>query len=93
MSIEAMTVNELIAALEKLRDVGVSNGLGERVIDRDSRVFLINPKADDAHWITPIQVVDYDCYHEDGPWVVELRCNGDYSLEDSERLSFWLDGE
>lgn len=88
-----MTVNELIDALIKLRNVGVSNGAGERVIDGNSTVVLTNRQAPDDYWLVPLQVIDVDCFHPDGSWIVELSMNRDYNIQDSDRFFSWLDGE
>lgn len=92
MSIKALTVNELIHTLEQIRDKGITNGVGERVLGGDSSIMMVNHHASDDYWITPLQVVDYDCYYPGGPWVVEFRTERDFSLEDTEKLSNWLDG-
>lgn len=88
-----MTVNELIEILVKCRDQGVKNGVGDVVITGDSVVTMINHRAPDDYWLTPVQKVDVDCFHEDGSWIVTLEVDDFYGKEAADRFAQWLDGE
>jgi hypothetical protein len=86
-----MTVNELIEKLVKYRDENVINGAGDVVITGNSTVTMINHRAPDDYWITPVQTVDVDCFG--GPWVVTLEVDDFYGKEASDRFDEWLDGK
>ena len=81
-----MTVNELIEKLTALRD-------GKAAVNGESQVTLVNYQAPDDYWITPVEVVDYDCFHSNGPWIVELKTRVGFNSQDSDHFSDWLDGE
>lgn len=88
-----MTVDELIEILEKYRDQGALNGVGDRVIDGSSVVTMINNRAPDDYWITPVQKVDVDCFAEGAAWIVTLEVDDVYGLQSSSKFMKWLDGE